>query len=252
MTNGAGWSEAQVLRVAAQMQAIRKDLGLTAAQLSDRTEQFGKRISRAVISDLETGRKKSLELADVIILAAALDVPPIQMIYPGLPDGDVEVWPGVDVRSFDAVQWFSGERGLGRNGLPNWFADSVVAFSPVGESRRISTAREEWFDAFQRVTDLENHIRANGEDSPDAVALTSELAPAKQIEGIRREALAGRLALAIMEDELTINLGQYPQQIVSDVEKILSRHSETDLDLFRAALARGESLSGSDERDARG
>lgn len=88
---------------------------ITAAELSRRTAELGLPISRAVISDLETGRKRTLDVSELIVLARALGVPPLQLIYPNLPDGVVEAWPGAGLpegsglSSFRAAQWFSGE-----------------------------------------------------------------------------------------------------------------------------------------------
>lgn len=61
------------------------------------------------IANYESGRKKSLDIAELVAIAAALEVPPIALLYPGLPDADVEVLPGQHVSSIVAVLRFSGE-----------------------------------------------------------------------------------------------------------------------------------------------
>lgn len=43
------------------------------------------------------------------MLAAALGVPPVALLFPNLPDGDVEVLPGQVMSSADAMRWFTGE-----------------------------------------------------------------------------------------------------------------------------------------------
>ncbi|TWS20631.1 helix-turn-helix transcriptional regulator [Tsukamurella asaccharolytica] len=96
-------------RVAAAVRVARTKRGLTAAQLSDRTAQFGKTISRAVISDLETGRKKTLDVAELISLSAALDTSPAVLLFGDqLADGEVELLPGLKMTAIAALQWFSG------------------------------------------------------------------------------------------------------------------------------------------------
>ena len=45
-----------------------------------------------------------------MVLAAALEVPPVELLFPDLPDGEVEALPGVSATAFQAAQWFSGER----------------------------------------------------------------------------------------------------------------------------------------------
>lgn len=78
--------------------------------LSDRTAELGHQISRSRISDLERGdRGGLLGIAEVMILAEALQVPPIQLIYPDLPEGECEYLPGATTMSWHALQWFTGE-----------------------------------------------------------------------------------------------------------------------------------------------
>ena len=50
-----------------------------------------------------------MPVTDLVAIAAALEVPPITLLYPHLPDGAVEVLPGVESSSITATQWFSGE-----------------------------------------------------------------------------------------------------------------------------------------------
>ncbi len=85
---------------------------MSAAGLADRTAALGHPVSRSVIADLEIGRKKSLDVAELLVLAQALQVAPVQLVYPDLPKGDVEVLPGRYVESHEALQWFSGVSAL--------------------------------------------------------------------------------------------------------------------------------------------
>lgn len=101
------WSRATIDRVAA---GIRDARGHRSAQwLSDRTEELGHPISRVAISNLEVGRKSGLDIADFLILARALEVPPIALLFPGLIDSPVEVVPGQHVVAADAFRWFTAE-----------------------------------------------------------------------------------------------------------------------------------------------
>ncbi|OZD70587.1 transcriptional regulator [Rhodococcus sp. 06-1059B-a] len=108
------WAEGIVTRIAGEVRRLRgKDhAALSAAKLADRTYDIGYGISRSVVADLETGRKKGIDVAELLTLAAALGVSPAQLLYPDLPKGSVEVLPGLQQESHDALQWFSGEAGL--------------------------------------------------------------------------------------------------------------------------------------------
>ncbi len=89
---------------------IKRARGARSAQwLADRTSELGSPITRAQIANYESGRKKSLDIAELVVIAAALDVPAITLLYPDLPDADVEVLPGQHVSSIVAMLRFSGE-----------------------------------------------------------------------------------------------------------------------------------------------
>lgn len=81
----------------------------TVQWLSDRTAELGHRISRSRISDLERGdRGGQLGVAELIVLAKALRVPPLLLLYPAMSAGEVEVLAGHRTSSRQAAQWFSG------------------------------------------------------------------------------------------------------------------------------------------------
>ncbi|MGW0038403.1 helix-turn-helix domain-containing protein [Gordonia sp. NPDC003376] len=102
------WALDTYQRFGEALRQQRDNKGMTAQQLSDRTTELGYPISRSAIANAESGRKKALDITEVIILAKALDVSPLELIYPGLIDAEVEVTPGVYGRSSDAALGFAG------------------------------------------------------------------------------------------------------------------------------------------------
>ncbi|MBY6438245.1 helix-turn-helix transcriptional regulator [Rhodococcus kroppenstedtii] len=108
------WSQDIVERVGGEVRRLRGASvpPLSAQALADRTSALGHPISRAVISDLETGRRKGLDVSDLLALSAALRVAPAQLLFPKLPRGVVQALPGLDQESHDALRWFGGETGL--------------------------------------------------------------------------------------------------------------------------------------------
>ena len=101
------WVEGLHRRIAAAIKNARANR--SAQWLADETERLGYPISRAAIANYESGRKKSLDIAELLVLAAALRLPPVTLLFPQLPDGPVEVLPSIDTTSWDATAWFSGE-----------------------------------------------------------------------------------------------------------------------------------------------
>jgi len=101
------WVDGVHRRTAAAIKAGRANR--SAQWLADETERLGYPISRAAIANYESGRKKSLDIAELLVLAAALQIPPLTLLFPQLPDGPVEVLPAIETTSWDAAAWFSGE-----------------------------------------------------------------------------------------------------------------------------------------------
>lgn len=109
------WQQAQTAAVGQQVKALRGEN--TAVWLSEKTEQAGMKVSRSAISELESGKRRSISVAELLILAAALEVPPALLLFPNYPHGHVEPLPDVTTTSFDAVQWLDGRARL--TGHPN-------------------------------------------------------------------------------------------------------------------------------------
>lgn len=103
------WRTAIAENFGKSVEAARKAAGLTAVELAKRTKEYGHPISRVAVTKIENNKRAGkVDLAEVISLALALGIPPVQLLYPELPDGKVEVWPGVETTSIEALQWFSG------------------------------------------------------------------------------------------------------------------------------------------------
>jgi transcriptional regulator with XRE-family HTH domain len=96
------------------VQARRKAMGLTAQQLAERTKDLDYRVTRVAISKIESNKRAGkLDVAELLVLAAALDIPPALLLYPGFPSGVVELLPDDrQASNYDALKWFAGERPL--------------------------------------------------------------------------------------------------------------------------------------------
>lgn len=89
-------------------QAIKVARGKRSAQwLADRTVELGYPVTRAQIANYESGRKMTLDIAELIALASALNTSPVALVYPGPYDEEVELFPGESWSQFTAAQWFS-------------------------------------------------------------------------------------------------------------------------------------------------
>jgi transcriptional regulator with XRE-family HTH domain len=90
--------------------ARRKALQLTASELARQTAELGYPISRGAIAQIESNsRSGKIDVAELLVLAAALNIPPVLLLFHDFPDEEpVEMLPGVRAYSADAVRWVSG------------------------------------------------------------------------------------------------------------------------------------------------
>ncbi|WP_430868311.1 helix-turn-helix domain-containing protein [Demequina aurantiaca] len=105
------WSSEWTLRVGANLAALREQAGVSGQQLADLTEAHGDEISRSTIANLESGRKSSVSVAEIALLAAALGVSPMRLLFD--PTGsEVETLPGLTTSQAEAADWFAGLKQL--------------------------------------------------------------------------------------------------------------------------------------------
>ncbi|MFJ8138895.1 helix-turn-helix domain-containing protein [Streptomyces sp. NPDC096013] len=104
------WEDRVKANVAGEVRRRRKEMGWSAQDLADRCEQLGHPIPRNVIANMESGRRATLPLVDVIVLAAALETYPVCLIFPvGYVDRTQEL-PFQDlVPTWDALRRFTGD-----------------------------------------------------------------------------------------------------------------------------------------------
>ena len=156
------WAGDIARRVAERIKALRGDR--SGQWLSDRTDEFGHRVSRSTISELENGKRSTVAVDALIVLAAALDVPVVDLLYPGWDP--VEILPGRIVPHDQALQCLLGDtealRGM-REKLEE--ANSTV---------------REGIDAIRKLIDAVDAMKAGGDPIllPSTLALLGEYAEA--------------------------------------------------------------------------
>lgn len=108
--NWEEWPARLANRVAQEVRRHRMRRGMSAQQLADVCAQLGLPLSRSALANLESGRRPTVSLAEVLVLGKALGVPPIELVFPvGREEQLVEVLPGKKMGAWEAVKWFSGE-----------------------------------------------------------------------------------------------------------------------------------------------
>jgi transcriptional regulator with XRE-family HTH domain len=111
--DGKAWQLELAARVGKAVKMRRKALKLTAQQLAQRTAELGYPVTRVTISKIESNvRAGKFDVAEWLVLAQALEIPPALLLFPDYPDAPVQVVPGNDNerRSVEALWWVSGTR----------------------------------------------------------------------------------------------------------------------------------------------
>lgn len=103
------WPARLTQSIAAEVRRHRAAQGMSAEQLSARCAELGADIPRNTIADLENGRRASLSVAELLMLAAALEVPPVLLLFPVGREETTEILPDYPAPTFRALQWFAGE-----------------------------------------------------------------------------------------------------------------------------------------------
>ena len=108
----AAWQARLTKTVAGQVRRYRKDRGLSAQQVADRCAGLGMEIPRSTVADLENGRRANVTLSELLVLAAALEVPPVELAVPLARQETVEILPGMELPTWYAARWFRGDAAL--------------------------------------------------------------------------------------------------------------------------------------------
>jgi hypothetical protein len=85
---------------------------MTVQALADRCAALGLPIGRVTITKLERGLRQAITPGEVFVLAAALEVSPIDLLLPVGQEETVEILPGVRTAALDAVRWVVGDFSL--------------------------------------------------------------------------------------------------------------------------------------------
>lgn len=142
-------------------------------------------ISRSTITDLENKRRRFVSTAELCVLAWALKVPPIRLLYPDLPDGPVEIIPGKSVPSITAATWFSGETLFLPDMRPGdreadheqWMRDAHEQREISEGARLVQLSRERITTQSSITSLLELAARLRDSEDPDGVSFADSLMP---------------------------------------------------------------------------
>jgi len=103
------WGQEIAAQVGERVRMYRTQLNLSAQNLANRTASLGYEVKRSVIAEMENGKRTTVSVADVFVLARALAVPPVALLLPIETSGQVRLLPGKQTDVWTAYDWISGK-----------------------------------------------------------------------------------------------------------------------------------------------
>lgn len=104
-----GWQRRLTAAMASEIKRWREIRELSAQQLADRCTSLGYPIPRNVIANIESGRRSAIAVPELLILAIALNVPPILLLYPVGSERLTEIAPDQECEPWFALRWFMAD-----------------------------------------------------------------------------------------------------------------------------------------------
>jgi transcriptional regulator with XRE-family HTH domain len=186
----------------------RKALSLTASDLARRTAELGYPITRGAIAKIESNsRSGKVDVAELLVLSAALDIPPVVLLFLIVPiGGPTEMLPGVGVKAEDAVRWMSGRISFPREIL---LADSEDKAKPPNDGVKLIAAAMSLENVLEARIPLVHQLENAHEPGEIDVAKRMLQINEEQIEGMLKEMSDAQLALwgSRIAYEVTIDPG---------------------------------------------
>lgn len=141
------WADEMTARTASEVKRLRG--GRSGQWLADRTRELGYPISRTTISELENGKRGHVTVAELLVLAAALDTAPALLMYPAPFGEPVDVLPDVvPLPPTSAIGWLAAIPGAPDDGDLFWCDIDHEAYAenvePLQQARRQSAVAQAW------------------------------------------------------------------------------------------------------------
>lgn len=212
----AEWSAAWTAVVGEQVRAWRERRGVKSVQkLADGCTELGYPIPRATLDALERGRRPSLPVHELAVIAAALDVPPVLLLFP-LHDTSTEVLPGVRAEPAVALRWFAGE-GTRPGAEPAVGSDAVATLELLRRLRALEEASAAGRPNVPALLEVRADLRDAGVALPDSanadVAAIEAMPPDAQVRALS-DLLATEEKAAADTRELAVVVGELKELVV--------------------------------------
>lgn len=145
----------------------RDERGYSAEELARRVNALGIDMNRAIVANIEHGRRDRISIEELFAFSIALDVSPIMLCLPLQQGGDVAVTPNVVVGRWLAYDWLTGVVPIRGSDVARHFhttrqpIDAYLSFADAREQARAASRQYHnrdqiappYIEALQRLVD---------------------------------------------------------------------------------------------------
>jgi transcriptional regulator with XRE-family HTH domain len=104
------WTSRLHTAIATELRYQRKLKRQSAQALANRTGEIGLLITRNTLAGIENKNRLNFPVSELLVLSAALDISPMQLVAPVGRLDTAELLPGVEMPVFEAARWWRGDR----------------------------------------------------------------------------------------------------------------------------------------------
>jgi transcriptional regulator with XRE-family HTH domain len=152
-------------RIGTYVAALRTERQMSAQQVADQTRELGYEVTRSTIANLESGRKESVSIVEIAMLAAALEVAPVRLLF-DVREHEVAALPDQTTSAVRAIDWWSALAPA---------PGSAEADHPSTEYAGPVELVRSYDGAVKAIVAFESVRHTHGADDPDIQRLESEL-----------------------------------------------------------------------------
>jgi transcriptional regulator with XRE-family HTH domain len=112
--------------IAGRVRGLRTAAGWSGAALAERLNERGIPWNRTTVAKLETGRRESITVQELLALAVVLEVPPVWLLTDPSAERAVPIAEGIELDPWAALLWLIGKQPLKKRPGRNWDEPALV------------------------------------------------------------------------------------------------------------------------------
>lgn len=223
---------------------------MSAQDLADRCAELGAPMQRSVIANFESGRRSSIGVSEVFVLAAALKIPPVWLITGVGYEETVEFLPGEYTDPYVCSQWIYGTHS--QDGEEEEYGENPMTFLDD-----LLFAAYQLLDLLKKIEEVESVVSLEAQAPEGLKSQYLELEGQFRVEAQRMEELMARAAkrdeageaaegspeaqeVVRQRDEAVANMMAMRRKLDALIERQAARDALTELGYLRGELALSE------------